>query len=431
MTLKHRINMSENSLSKIIDTSEQLDLPFVDTKLNHSDDDPRENYSNLISVVENGSIFTCKPLNQYPENDYRNFSDQTIIFNGNKSNIKKVTISASRHNKKNSETGDIETVYSYLDFHDELILSIIIKLISLEKVSYIPKKNKGFSLDNPDFISRFALITTFSRIKEETKSIGKMMSYTTIKNSLEKLQSTKIEIEKENVIKVISLIESYEVYTANRAADRKLIIKISDLIADAVEDSHPYHLYNHTATYQKKNQIAVWIKKQIIFNHRNLRLNQPLVWDLDYIYRESYLFDLTKTGYANKQKLVRSMQYIVESKVTNKQLERLYQRLNTTPNEWEKEKFTEIEESHSINQALLKLNDLINHRRQDTKLVDEIQALYNQLNDEQQSKIFQLIRFGKRQGKQIVEMYPNESLISELKKINLASAKKKLTSKDY
>ncbi len=250
---------TKTEVVNIIDTSHQLDLPFAITELKHNDNDPRENYGNLISAIETASIFSCKPSNEYPKYDYRNYSDQIIPVRQNKDGIKTIQISAGRSNMKLAN-GKLETEYAFLDFNDELIFSVIVKLITLENIA-VEAATEENTIDE-DSEKIYSLVTTYQQLIEETAKVGKKTNYSTIKKSLQKLQSTVLEVEHENHTRVASMIDCHNIEKDQRVRDSKLVIQVSGLIADVIEENHSYHVYNHLTTYSVKKSNCCMAQKR-------------------------------------------------------------------------------------------------------------------------------------------------------------------------
>ncbi len=429
---KHKVinKRSNKQIVNIIDTSKQLDLPFADTTLQHHDNEPRDDYSNLISTIETASIFSCKPAATYTnKHDFRNYSDQIISVRNNKEGIKTIQISAGRSNTK-LPNGKIETEYGFLDFNDELVLSVIIKLIALEQIKIEAATEKNTIDKESERV--YTLVTSFRQLIEETAILGKKINYPILRKSLEKLQSTQLEVEYEDHTRTVSMIDRYNIAKAKRPRDSKLLIQVSGLIADAVEENHSYHIYNHLTTYSSKNQIAVWLKKEILTYHKNMQPQKPLLLKLDEIYLNSNLFNLSAKSHVNKQKLQRSLKYLVERKVTAKEIIAIYNKHQENkkkiePHEWEMEIIEEIHSAPSLYFAMLKLHELMSYRKNYPDLVKSLQNLFNELVDEAKIKIFEMARFCKINNQQYLEVIANKALIDELKKINYSiKAKKKL-----
>lgn len=390
------VNKTDEELTGIIDESEQLSFDFNELLINSPDAEREErDESNLISMIESSPIFACKPIGK----DLRSldsFPIQTLSVLSSKNRTVKVGPAFF-----DGENDRIEM--EYLGFNEEILMSILIKLL-VESNATEHEDETGLN---------FTLVTSYAELRRELKDLGKTRSLQEIKKALTKLMNVDIQIKGENMSYDTSLIAWYQVREAEKPADNKLVIKLNDIVSDAIRGKIPYRQYNHKLTYLGQNQVAVWIKKDIMINARNISADYPYKISVQDVYARSCLFDLNSPAKAKKQKLKRALTSLTAEVFEKKGLQELAKE-HIDSADLAVEVQALLESAHT-DRDYAEIGYKVRSYPDFVDLINDALTKHRKRNE---FRIFSQVVIRKHKEEEYLYCYPSDLLVKEVKKAN-------------
>lgn len=385
-------------LKRIIDDDNQQSFEFT-KMLQNPNDDGNSKYSRWI---ENSAIYSCQPLTK-GSGHVDDYPIVTIPFPSDNEITLSITPAIIEENGRSK--------LSYLQFSDEVLISVLINLICKNNIKLYQNKEK---ID-------YTLVTTYTEIKKELKALNKTKRNEEILSSLRRLQSTTFKLrtkdgEMNYETSIIGWFKLYDPQTALK--DCRLIISFNEIVEDLIKGKIKSKQYNHNLTYKGRNQLSVWFKKEVLAYATNISPTTPLKMRVEDIYFYSNQFHL-KQNFSKKQKLKRALVELVEVDAQLSEIEKI---IKPKFNNDTVKDILETLEKEGITKKTI--DDLI-ILKCDSEVLHEIEAYLHKIDKANSRKLFSYAKFEMHGKEEWLYLYPTPLLIKEMMRSN-ASEKKEL-----
>jgi hypothetical protein len=162
----------------------------------------------------------------------------------------------------NVDCADKITRDRYPTERDELILSVLLKLAT--------DPTSGCYLDD-----RAAVIFSYLQVQEELKRIGRTLAYDEIKEALETLKRTSLELTGPDGARIeTNLIQDLGHSSAKTGAKAECFVQFNRFVTEAIE-SGSYRPYDYETVLRYKSILAARLHKRLASNYIQASITSP------------------------------------------------------------------------------------------------------------------------------------------------------------
>ncbi len=184
---------------------------------------------------------------------------------------------------------------------DELVLAVLMKLAS--------DPNSGCYLDD-----KASVIFSYNQVQEELKRLGRMLAQDEIKEALETLKRTSLEVSDPEGARIeTNLIHDIGHSVKQNGSRRECFVQFNKFVNEAIERGG-YRLYDYETVLRYKSILATRLHRRLALTYTNASITTPYNIFLDNLLNECGINPLNRFS-KNKAMLVEALEEMKDAEV--------------------------------------------------------------------------------------------------------------------